>query len=176
MNGSGRFIIDAEGALITGRGLVGLGAAGAAQGAWILAAGATLIACVWLDAVTGYLFRRCRPKSASNAALETFADATCFVAAPIEFIVAMTTSHRVVLAVIPLFFLAAVYRLARFEIEGLAARGRYAGLPVTYNGYIFPTAGAIAWVLPTWTDTILVLVTLVVSALMVSRRLSVPEF
>jgi len=169
-----RFVVDAEGAWVMARAILGLAATAAALSGWLVWAGAMLVSCVWLDAGTGFVFRRRGPKTASTSAIETLADATCFVAAPLAFMAAMTGAHPAALMTIPIFFLAAIFRLARFNVEGLA-EGRYAGLPVTYNGYIFPAAAVLSWLIPAWTVPIFAAVTLIVSVLMVSRRFSVPE-
>ncbi|MCB1376930.1 MAG: hypothetical protein KDK89_00960 [Alphaproteobacteria bacterium] len=170
-----RFVVDAEGGWVMTRAVLGLAATAAALSSWLAGAGAMLVACVWSDAATGFVFRRRGPKSPSVGALETLADAACFVAAPLALLVAATEAHHAAIAVAPIFFLAAIHRMARFNVEGLA-EGRYAGLPVTYNGYIFPAAAILSWLIPAWTVPIFAAVTLIVSGLMMSRRLSVPEW
>jgi phosphatidylserine synthase len=168
------FRVDAEGNAVLLRLLLGFSAAACAHvNATAWACGA-LVLCVWLDAVTGSIFRRHGPKSPSTSALENGADLTCFVAAPMEFVVALAR-HQEILLLLPLFLVAAAYRLARFQVEGLVNKS-YRGLPVTYNGYTFPAAGLAIQFAPNWGDPILAGLLIVTSALMVSRHLLIPEF
>ncbi len=79
------------------------------------------------------------------------------------------------LLLLPVFLVAGVYRLARFQVEGLVNH-RYRGMPVTYNGYWFPLAGVIVHFGPAWSTAIPAITLLLTSALMASRHLSVPEY
>ena len=102
-----------------------------------LASGLSLILAVWADAVLGWIARRHGwEKTFTHCQLEGFVDFICFIWAPVEFVLAQNES-RLPLYAIPLFILAGCFRLARFNVEGLVA-GKYRGLPVTYNGYLFP--------------------------------------
>ncbi len=75
-----------------------------------------------------------------------------------------------------LFVLAGAWRLARFQIQGLV-QGRYVGLPVTYNGYLFPAVALFLHALwPKGRTPAFNLFFLVAAAAMVSRRLRIPEF
>lgn len=168
------FRVDAEGRWVLARLLLGFAAAVLSLRNGIPAAGLMLVLCVWMDAATGRIFRRRGPKSPGTSALETHADAFCFIVAPMGFAAALATAPwpRFLL---PVFLLAAVYRMARFQVQGLV-RGGYAGLPVTYNGYLFPLAGLAAHAFPPWANGILAVLLLAVSGLMVSKRFVVPEF
>lgn len=169
-----RFVPDAESLAVLGRCLLGLAVVGAAHLDAPLAASACLVLCVWADALTGRAFRRRFAKSQATEALETLADALCFIWAPIE-IMALTIggSWSLVIAA-PVFALAAVWRLARFTTEGMLD-GYYVGLPVTYAGYAFPLAALITYLWPDLGSAVFVILCLLLAALMVSRRLQIPE-
>lgn len=173
------FRIEAEGYWVLGRLLLGFTSTMLAQFEFLITgfalwAGIAMVICVWLDAITGWYFRHRGPKSPNTSALEVYADVVCFVAAPMEFVVALAMSVWPDVF-LPLFLLAAVYRLARFQVQGLVKKG-YVGLPVTYNGYLFPLAGLAIHFVPNGADAILIVLLLATSALMVSRRFIVPEF
>jgi phosphatidylserine synthase len=139
-----------------------------------LVAGSCLVGAVWADAIGGWCARRADWRLTSfGTQVENLADCFCFVAAPAAF-VACICRHREVAAPIAVFVLAGIFRLARFQVEGLV-RGGYRGLPVTYNGYIFPAAGLIFFHWPAW-NSLLVwsMLLMAVSALMVSTFV-VPE-
>ena len=167
------FRVDAEGNAVLLRLLLGFSAVAWTHVQAIFWAGATLVLCVWLDAVTGWIFRRMGEKSPSTSALEYSADLICFVVAPMEFIAGLAI-HPGVLALLPVFLVAAAYRLARFQVEGMVDKS-YRGLPVTYNGYWFPLAGLAIHFAPNWADFIIAGLLIVTSALMVSRHLLIPE-
>lgn len=142
-------------------------------GRTVTAAG--LVACVWLDAFAGRCARRRGwEKTRFATACEMLADFVCFVWAPVAWVTAADGSAATRLAG-GVFVLAGVFRLARFQAEGLV-RGGYRGLPVTYNGYLIPAAGVLvatvlpypAWVWPA--------VFAGLAAAMASTRFVVPEF
>jgi phosphatidylserine synthase len=173
-----QFRIDAEGYWVLVRLFLGFAATMLAQfefliSGFVLGAAIAMVLCVWLDALTGWYFRRHGPKSQSTSTLEIFADTTCFVVAPIEFVVALAASVWPYFF-LPVFLLAAIYRLARFHVQGLV-KGGYVGLPVTYNGYLFPLAGLAIHFVPKGTDIILIGLLVATSALMISTRFVVPE-
>lgn len=173
------FRIEAEGWWVLTRTLLGFVSVIMAEFALEISrldlwAGLILVVCVWFDTLTGWYFRRRGPKSPSTSALEIYADVVCFVAAPIQFALALLVSLWP-LALMPVFLLAAVYRLARFQVQGLVGKG-YVGLPVTYNGYLFPLAGLAIHFASNWADAILAVLLVATSALMVSSRFIVPEF
>jgi phosphatidylserine synthase len=167
------FRVDAEGNAVLLRLLLGLGSIVCSHVHATLGAGIILVLCVWLDGVTGWVFRKRGEKSPSTSALEYSADLVCFVAAPMEFIAGLAV-HPGVLVLLPVFLVAAVYRLARFQVEGLVNKS-YQGLPVTYNGYWFSLAGLAIYFAPNYGDFIIAGLLIVTSALMVSRRLLIPE-
>ena len=169
-----RFQIDPEGLAVLVRGLVGFAAVATAFSEALLAAAACLVGAVWVDAATGFLARRRGPKSPGTTALELPVDAACFVFAPIAFALAATEVTPLRLAALAVFFVAGVYRLARFSVEGLVS-GRYTGLPVTYNGYLVPLLGTLGHYLPAWAGIIYPVGLLIIAALMATRRLAVPE-
>lgn len=148
-----------------------------------LYAGIALVLAVWCDAALGFLARkRAWEKGATHRQLDTSVDITCFVWAPVQFANALVVTQQISLATTILIFAASVFifaacfRIARFNVEGLV-NGRYRGLPVTYNGYIFPLTALIAHYLPALDAAILFVVAFVLTAaLMVTTRISVPEF
>ena len=179
MTAAPEFRLNSEGIVLLVRILLGftsamLVQARVSQSLLIFWAGVVLVLCVWIDAITGWYFRRRGPKSPSTTELEIYADASCFVAAPIELAFVLARSSWPIVC-LPVFLVAAVYRLARFQVQGLIGKG-YLGLPVTYNGYLFPLAGLAAHFLPNGTDAILVVLLIATSALMVSNRIVVPEY
>lgn len=170
-----RFTPDAEAVAVLGRCLLGLAIVGAAHLGAALVASASLVLCVWVDALTGHAFRRRFAKGQATEALETLGDAICFIWAPVE-VMALATGPSWTLAIAaPVFVLAAAWRMARFTVEGLEA-GRYVGLPVTYAGYAFPAAVLLAHLWPAASAAIFLILCLVLATLMVTRRLHIPEF
>lgn len=142
----------------------------------LLIGGIGLVVCVWWDALAGFIGRRSGwNKSQSDIQIEGFADAICFVVTP-SLMTAVAVDYRLIpLVTLPVFVLAGIWRLARFNVEGLVGKG-YAGLPVTYNGYLVPAAVLIQHCCPllpdaAWYPLILGLASL----LMVSRRFVTPE-
>jgi phosphatidylserine synthase len=134
----------------------------------------SLVVAVWADAATGWLARRLgSAPSASSVAMDGVVDCLSFVAAPACF--ALRASPRPELApAIAVFVAAGLFRLARFQVEGLV-RGGYRGLPVTYNGYIFPAAALLVFYEAGW-DTILFWhVPLLLSAGLMVGTFRVPE-
>jgi phosphatidylserine synthase len=175
MNSAKRFSIDPEGVCVIMRSVAGLGAAILAFAGPAVASGALIIACVWADFGIGRLRKHSGISSPNALALEPFADLTDFVMAPMAFTIALAGLAPLILVGLAIFFVAANYRLARFAVEGLRD-DRYVGLPVTYNGYIFPAAGIVGWLMPSLAGLIFFAVLLAVAGLMISRRLTVPEF
>ncbi len=168
------FRFDAEAWAVLFRVLLGFSAIAWMHAHQPFAAGITLVLCVWVDAITGWIFRKLGAKSATTSALENYADFVCFVAAPMGFVAALVV-HQTVLILLPMFLVAAVYRMVRFQIQGLVGSS-YRGLPVTYNGYWFPLAAIGAHFAPAWYDFFFAGTLIATSALMVSRRLLIPEF
>lgn len=140
---------------------------------WATAAG--LVACVWIDALAGWLGKRAAwAKSRFATALEMAADFVCFIWAPASWIAGHGTTPPVRIA-LGVFVLAGAWRLARFQAEGLV-RGGYRGLPVTYMGYLVPLAGGVVaagWIQPQWAWPAALAV---FSWAMVSTRFVIPEF
>lgn len=156
------------------RGLPGMAGIVASVDGWVLGGGLCLVLAVWADAVVGWVARKGSwQKTASVIEVETLLDFLCFVWAPVQFLLAQTR-HPAILVGIVVFVAAGIFRLARFKIEGLV-RGSYRGLPVTYNGYIFPLAAVLNQQVSGYSTVIFLLVLIGVSALMVSARLVVPE-
>ncbi len=156
------------------RGVPGLIAIAAAALHSLLIAGVALVLAVWADALAGWIARRCSlSKTPSVTTTELLVDLVCFIWAPAQFVLAQTT-HPAALAGLAVFVAAGLFRLARFGVEGLI-NGRYRGLPVTYNGYIFPLAALANHYDGNHAPALFATVLVVVSALMVSRKLTVPE-
>lgn len=147
-----------------------------------LYAGIALVLAVWCDAGLGFLAKkRAWEKGATHRQLDTCVDIVCFVWAPVQFVNALVVAQSSTLTIVfvlatSVFIFAACFRVARFNVEGLV-NGRYRGLPVTYNGYIFPLTAPIAHYVPALDAAILFGVVFVLTAaLMVTTRISVPEF
>lgn len=136
---------------------------------------------MWADVALGWLAsQRKWAKGNSQKQIEGFADFLCFLWAPVQFTFALCP-HPLLLALAPVFILGGVFRLARFNVEDLV-KGRYRGLPVTYNGYIFPLAAlASHYLFPRGTHFLLGELSLfgglflVLALLMASSILRIPE-
>jgi phosphatidylserine synthase len=135
-----------------------------------------LVAAVWADVILSWVaLRKGWRKQAGTVQVEGFVDFLAFLWGPTQFVLAFFHAPLLIPPAL-LFIGAGIYRLARFNTEGLV-EGRYCGLPVTYNGYWFPLAALAVWywsvLVPTWTFGILLLV---LAVLMASRRLRITEF
>ncbi len=82
----------------------------------------------------------------------------------------------VVWAAAGVFLCSAIFRISRFNCEGLI-EGCYRGLPITYNGYIFPALYFLARIArwEGYQGLIFCTALLLVSGLMVSSKLKVKE-
>jgi len=136
--------------------------------------GVCLVLAVWADACAGWVARRAGwSQSPAGVALEGLVDCVSFVAEPAAFVASLCPRRELVPA-LALFVLGGIYRLARFQVEGLVSGG-YRGLPVTYNGYSFPAAALALFYLPGWNAFAVWCVLLpLVAGLMVSTFI-VPE-
>ena len=140
---------------------------------WLGAGG--LVACVWMDAVAGWLARRRTwLHSPFSRQSELLADFICFIWAPVAWVAADGLDWPA-WAGAGVFVVAGAYRLARFQAEGLV-RGGYRGLPVTYNGYLIPLAGLLAATILPWSQWIWPVVFVILAGLMCTTRFVVPEF
>jgi phosphatidylserine synthase len=75
--------------------------------------------------------------------LESLVDFVSFIWAPVA--LTLAAPHPIYLVWLSALFIAAgVFRIVRFNVEGLVDGG-YRGLPVTYNGAIFPLALVASW-------------------------------
>ena len=137
-------------------------------------AGVCLVIAVWADAVASWWARRAgSTQTPLGVQIENLADCVCFVAAPVAFALCVSKDRRIAIS-LAVFALAGIFRLARFQVEGLV-RGGYRGLPVTYNGYLFPAMALILFYWPSGNSPLVwAPFLLVVSALMVSTFV-VPE-
>jgi phosphatidylserine synthase len=160
----------------------GLASIGLALNALLLYASIAMVLAVWCDAVLGFLARkRAWNKGATHRQLDNCVDIICFVWAPVQvanscFPVQLSISTIVFVLAASVFIVAACFRIARFNVEGLV-NGRYRGLPVTYNGYIFPLTALVTHYAPALDAVVLFdVVFLLTAALMVTTRISVPEF
>lgn len=171
------FRLDGYGWLILGRGIPGFFSLWLAVVGQALPAGLCLVAAVWMDAAAGWSpLAKKTTRTTSHLQLEGLVDFLCFVCAPAILALAL---HRTPWILLPagLFILAGTYRLARFNVEGVDARGRYVGLPVTYNGYLIPLALWLSSHLPAAGQAWLVSASLLLAAAaMASRRFTIPEF
>jgi CDP-diacylglycerol--serine O-phosphatidyltransferase len=140
-----------------------------------LSAGICLVLAVWADVAVGFLAGQMGwQKAVSQVQLESQVDFLCFVVAPIIFCITLVSSPVVMLSSL-LFLLCGAYRIARFNVEGLNKKGGYTGLPVTYNGYWFPLIALLEHVYPLTPDLVWCGVLILLSCLMVTRRVSIPE-
>ena len=139
------------------------------------AAGACLVLAVWADVALGWLAsQRKWAKDNSQNQIEGFTDFICFLWAPVQFTVSLCP-HSILWVPVPVFILAGVFRLARFNVEGLVD-GRYRGLPVTYNGYLFPLAAlASHFLFPRAVPFLFGGLFLILALLMASSTLRIPE-
>lgn len=138
--------------------------------------GMCLVLAVWADVAVGCLARRMQWRNdLSQLHLEGLVDFLCFVVAPAIFCLTLNSSPTVLLPSL-IFLFSGLYRIARFNVEGLNGKGGYTGLPVTYNGYWFPlTALLLEKVQLLAPDLVWGMVLLLISFSMVTRRLSIPE-
>lgn len=171
------FRLDRYGWLILGRGIPGFLSLWLAATGQALPAGLCLVAAVWMDAMAGWSpLARKTVRTDAHLQLEGLVDFLCFVCAPAVLAMVLQRSPWILLPA-GLFILAGTYRLARFNVEGVDAQGRYVGLPVTYNGYLIPLALWLASYLPApgqaWLVSAFLLLT---AAAMASRRFTIPEF
>jgi len=130
---------------------------------------------VWADVALGWLSsQRKWAKGNSQKQIEGFTDFLCFLWAPVQFTVAFCP-HPALWVLASVFILAGAFRLARFNVEGLV-EGRYRGLPVTYNGYLFPLAAlASHFLFPRGTPFLFGGLFLLLALLMASSILRIPE-
>jgi len=138
------------------------------------AAGCCLVLAVWADAIAVWCARRAGWRDTPTVVrLEALVDCVSFVAAPAALVASLC--HRVeVTPAIVVFVLAGLYRLARFQIEGMV-NGGYRGLPVTYSGYIIPAAALALFYLPDWSGVLVWSVLLPVVAMLMVSKFIVPE-
>lgn len=144
--------------------------------AMVPAASVSLLVAVWADAAAGWAARRARWEQGPYAPhLDELVDLLDFVAAPAA--LAIAVAHEpVALPFAGTFVLCGIFRLARFSVEGLVD-GRYRGMPVTYNGYVFALVGGVSLLAgPGRTAFPLATGALAVSSfLMVWGRIRIPE-
>ncbi len=171
----GTFHLGGFGRAILLRVLPGLAAIGASTLGESLIAGICLVLCVWSDVLVGWLAKKSGwSKQESHVQLEGFVDCVCFIWAPVAFVFSLCQERALVWSA-PVFILAGIYRLARFNVEG-TVRGGYRGMPVTYNGYWFPLAALAAHYLPPLQPVYLFCgLFLILALLMSSGRFVTPE-
>lgn len=169
------FRMDAYGWLILLRVLPGLISIGFSFRNNLAAAAASLVIAVWFDVVLGWGARkRGWKKGATHVQLDGFVDFTCFIWAPVQFVLIQTGNWFVPLTAL-VFIVSGIFRLARFNVEGVIDGG-YRGLPVTYNGYFFPLAAFGLYYIPSLNNEIVYsLLFALIAALMSSKRFVTPE-
>jgi len=169
------FKLGPMGIAIALRAIPGALAAGLSLDRQHVAAGVCLVLAVWADVAVGYLGKRLGwQKRNSQIQLEGLVDFLCFVIAPLIFCVTLSSSLVVALTAL-LFLLCGAYRIARFNVEGLNEKGGYSGLPVTYNGYWFPLIALLEWYHPLTPSVVWGGALLLLSLLMTSRSITIPE-
>ena len=129
--------------LIFGRCLPGIFSCGfSLQNHHWMAAGMLILA-VWLDVATGFFMKKRKgDQNSFMKEVEGFVDFSSFIVAPALFVISFSM-HPFLLSSLILFVFAGMFRISRFNLEGLIEGRYYRGLPVTYNGYLFPLAGMI---------------------------------
>ena len=169
------FRLDVYASLILLRALPGLVSIGFSLHRNVLAAGIALVLAVWSDVALSFAARkRGWQKQAAHTQLDGFVDFTCFIWAPVQF--GLSQSDRAwVLCGALAFVLSGIFRLARFNVEGLVGGG-YRGLPVTYNGYFFPLAAlGLNYISTLNADLVYVVLFGALAVLMSTSRFTVPE-
>jgi len=112
-----------------------------------LGSGLFLVLASLADLLTdSYSSRRGWQRSRSDVEVESLVDFTCFVWAPIALVLRLRPDPTT-LAACAVFVLCGLYRLARFNVEGMSG-SRYAGLPVTYAGVVVPLLALVDWASP----------------------------
>jgi phosphatidylserine synthase len=164
------FRVGRRGQLIALRGVPGVVAIGCAYRELAWWAGTALVVAAAADlAVASVAARRAWRVTESDVQLEGFVDFTCFVWAPVAFALSVAADWPVLAAAAP-FVAAGVYRLARFNIEGVVGAG-YRGLPVTYSAVAVPAAGLLgSYVAPRSTDMVVAGTLVLLAILMPSSR------
>jgi phosphatidylserine synthase len=131
------FVMSRRAWLCLARVIPGVAALLASMQGRLLIAGLCLVSAVWADVIVVWIARRKGwRESVAAIQIENLTDFFCFVAVPAAFAFAVCRNQYLAFA-IAMFVVCGIFRLARFQVEGLV-RGGYRGLPVTYNGYIFP--------------------------------------
>lgn len=174
---SHRFNLDRYGWLILLRLLPGAVAIPFALYGRFLVAGICLVLAVWADVLVGGLARRRGwPRRVEHREVEGLVDCCSFVVAPVFFVL-IQCHVPLVLGAALLFLGCGIFRIARFNVEGLDVDGKYTGLPVTYNGYSLPLLAVASHfagsevAAPLFAGGLFLF-----SFLMVSRHVRIPEF
>lgn len=101
-----------------------------------------LVAAVLLDRVDGIVARRTGTTSELGKQLDSLCDAISFGVAPAVVVASLTRAALVPCLLAGLFTLAAVWRLARFNVTGMDASHTFQGVPTTLAGAWFTIAFA----------------------------------
>lgn len=170
-----QFKLDRFGALIFFRGFPGIVAFFSAQQMKPFLAGTFLILSIWADVLLCRFSSKWQwEKNRNHVQIEGFIDFFCFIIAPVQFGF-LFGSAKILIPFAAIFILAGIYRLARFNVEG-KINGGYSGLPVTYNGYLFPLAALPASFLTQQsTDFLFCFLFLLLSFLMTTSSFTTPE-
>lgn len=131
-----------------------------------------------LDRLDGFLARRLGEASALGAELDSLADALAFCALPAALGFALDRQGVLGAAAAALFLLCGLWRLAYFNVHGLAgeaAARRYTGLPTTIAASWWLIAAALVLHLPAAVARPLATALTVVLALLMVSRLPYPK-
>ncbi|MCP5063423.1 MAG: hypothetical protein GY936_13305 [Ignavibacteriae bacterium] len=170
------FSLDLLGILTLIRGIPGIVSIWFIVNDKCLGAGSCLIFCVWLDGGIGcYSKRKSLKKTISTIQIETLIDFLCFICVPVQFSSLYCNNFMIIIG-FTLFIFSGICRMARFNIEGLI-EGKYFGLPVTYNGYLFPIFGLILYYFPNLNSNLMFFCGYITTSyLMITKKLKIPEF
>lgn len=174
MSEPGTFVMTPRGWATLGRCVPALVAVPATGTGRPLVAATALVLAVWSDVLVVQIARRFHwPATLSTGQLDALVDCVSFVAVPAMCVLALVPGWTLLAGVL-VFVAAGLFRLARFQAEGLV-QGGYRGMPVTYNGYLFPAAIVVIHVTPT-ASPLWWYVPLLLSAGLMVGTFIVPEF
>jgi CDP-diacylglycerol--serine O-phosphatidyltransferase len=108
----------------------------------------SLVAAVLLDRIDGIVARRMGLESELGKQLDSLADATSFLLAPLVVVTVQSQGALVPCLLAAIYVLAGLWRLARFNVTGLDASGAFRGVPTTLAGAWFTIAWAALRVSP----------------------------
>lgn len=94
-----------------------------------------ILIAVVLDFLDGRIARRFRQSSGLGKELDSLADTISFGVAPAVFGFMLSEKGTLITAIVIIFVLCGILRLARFNIANIK---HFEGMPITVNGILFP--------------------------------------